>query len=125
MIFPLDQNMHYEINLNEVSFFGYHGVLEAERDLGNEFKVNLSVTLPFQTGIIEDDLSATVSYADLFEIVSEEMKKPRKLLEKLAYEIGRRIKEEYPLIEKGFVRIEKVRPPIKGMLGSASVEFFF
>lgn len=117
--------MEFEISLNNLVFYAYHGVLEEERKTGNEFRVDLTVVIPYDETIKEDDISGTVSYADLYEIVSEEIKTPRKLLEKIASDIADKIKTQFSDIKRGEVRIEKVKPPIPGMLGTASVTLKF
>ena len=117
--------MDFEIKLHDLLFYGFHGVMEHEREFGNEFRVNLSVKIPYRRGIDEDDLDATVSYAILYDIVSEEMSHPHKLLEKVAIQISKRIKAEFPYVISGRIEIEKSRPPIRGMLGSASVVLNF
>ena len=120
-----EKNLSFEISLNNLRFFAYHGVLDFERESGNEFIVNLTVKTPFDIRVGDDDLAGTVSYADLYQIVSDVMATPKKLLEKVAYEIAALIKEKYPVISSGFITIEKVHPPIPGILGSASVRLNF
>ena len=117
--------MEFEICLNDLVFYSYHGVFEEERKNGNEFHVWLKVTLPYKDGIESDDLNATVSYADLYKIVAWEMQQPRNLLERVASGIVKRIRERYPKITGGSVKIEKRRPPIPGMIGTASVSLKF
>lgn len=117
--------MYFEILLKDLRFYAYHGVFENERSTGNEFIVNLSVSIPFKTEIEEDDLEATVSYADLYEIVEKEMKKPRKLLETVTAGVYNQIHLKYPQVTGGFISIEKVRPPIPDMIGSAKVTLNF
>ena len=117
--------MDFEITLKDLRFYSFHGVLEEEKRIGNEFRVSLSVFIPVDKNISSDELDTTVSYASLFEIVKDEMEKPRNLLEKVAFEIAERIKKEFSRVEKGRVEIEKVRPPISGMLGSAIVALNF
>ncbi|MCH5241377.1 MAG: dihydroneopterin aldolase [Muribaculaceae bacterium] len=117
--------MEYKISLKNLSFYSYHGVLEEERKIGNEFRVSLSVFIPYNQEIINDDLSATVSYADLYEIVKAEMGSPKKLLETVAQRIVAEIKAGFPQIIRGEVTIEKIHPPIPSMLGSASVTLLF
>lgn len=119
------KDFSFEIALNKLRFFARHGVLDFERESGNEFIVDLSVRIPFDKRIVDDELEGTVSYADLYEIVKEEMEVPRKLLEKVANEIAIRIKEKFPEVTMGFIKIEKVRPPIPTLLGSASVTLNF
>lgn len=117
--------MEYEISLNDLLFYSYHGVMEEERKIGNEFRVNLTILFPCEETIKQDHLSATVSYADLYEIVAAEMAIPRNLLESVEYSIAERIKEKYPKVINGNIKITKLHPPIAGMLGSASVNLKF
>ena len=117
--------MFFEINLNNLVFYAHHGVMEEERRLGNEFHVDLSVLLPSGKDLELDKIENTISYVDLYSIVKEEMNLPRNLLEKVALNISERIKSQYPQIQGGKIRIEKVRPPIEGMIGTASITLTF
>lgn len=117
--------MEFEISLNDLRFYAFHGVMEEEGRIGNEFQVSLSVFIPVLEGIENDDIVKTVSYVDLYEIVKNEMAITRKLLEKVALEIVEKIVQTYPVITKGWLRIEKMHPPIPGMLGSSSVTLNF
>lgn len=117
--------MEFEISLKDVIFYAYHGVYEEEQKIGNEFRVNLSVSIPYVEGIETDDLSLTVSYADLYNLIKEEMDKPRKLLETVAVETAKRLMTEFKSVTGGNISIEKVHPPIPGMLGSAEVTLKF
>lgn len=117
--------MEFEISLNDIQLYGYHGVSEDENLLGNTFRLSLSVFIPYTEDMKKDELEFTVSYADLFSIVMSEWHLPRKLLEKVAINIVTQIKEKYPQILRGFIRIEKEHPPVRSMMGSASVTLNF
>ena len=117
--------MEFEICLKDLRFYAYHGVFDGEKKIGNEFRVSFSVFMPFNESIDTDDLEKTVSYADLYEIVKEEMQSPKNLLEKVTSDIARRVKKEFPIITRGRIEIEKVHPPIPGILGSALVALNF
>ena len=118
--------MEFEIALNRLRFYAYHGVFDEERKTGNEFTVTLRVWVPCDKDRMrEDDLSHTVSYAELYEIVSEEMNNPRNLLETVALSIADRIRGEYPSLRGGEIEIEKMHPPIPGIMGTASVTLRF
>lgn len=116
--------MEMEISLNDLRFYSYHGVYAAERSEGNEFIVSVSVRIPYADDKI-DDLDVTISYADLFEIVEEEMNSQQQLLETVALRIKNNLKRKFPQIRGGWIKIEKKRPPIKRMLGTASVKLIF
>lgn len=114
----------FEILLENLKFYAYHGVYEHETHDGNEFEVNLRVTFPDHISGASDygyTLDKTISYVSLFKLVREEMNKPRKLLETLTAEMAKRIKEEYPFTTLIECKVSKVTPPIPGFIGSASV----
>ena len=111
-----------KIFLRNMRFHAYHGVLEQEQTVGNDYLVNLTVDYDFSCAVKTDELSGTVSYADLFELVKEEMAKPSKLLEHVAGRIGKRIFSEYPTIGKIQLSINKVNPPMGADCDGAGVE---
>lgn len=117
--------MEFEISLNDIILYGYHGVYPQEKEIGNEFHVSLSVFIPYNEEVQKDSLMHTVSYADLYEIVREEMHKVSDLLENVASRIVFRLKKDFPVIKRGRITITKQHPPIPGMLGSASVTLHF
>ena len=117
--------MNFEISLNDIRFHARHGVFQQENAVGNEFSVDVSLTIPYNPGVEDDDLDATISYADVYEIIAEEMKRPRKLLEAVAASIAKRFTAKWPEIEKGHITICKSTPPIAGITGNAAVTLNF
>lgn len=111
--------------IKDARFHAFHGVMEQERKVGNEFSVSLSVDVPYSEGMKDDKLEATVSYADLYAIIAEEMKNPRNLLEAVAISIGNRIISEFEEVSSGSITIVKVHPPISGISGEAGVTHYF
>lgn len=110
------------IFLKNVRFHAYHGVLEQEQTVGNDYLVNLIVNYDFTCAMKMDELNGTVSYAELFELVKEEMAIPSKLLEHVAGRIGERIFSEYPAIREVHLSITKVNPPMGADSDGAGVE---
>lgn len=53
------------IRITGIRGFGYHGVLPAERALGQEFLVDVVIGLKTQRAAATDDLSDTVDYGDI------------------------------------------------------------
>lgn len=115
----------FTVRLDNLRLFAHHGVFPHEQNDGNEFIVNLSVEYsPIQEfSSSEDELDNTVSYVRLYDIVREEMRRPRKLLETVAKEIVTHIKHEFPYVERVECHIAKSIPPISGFIGSASVSY--
>lgn len=117
--------MEYEIALTGLRFHGRHGVWEQEKKIGNEFVVDIRVKIPYREDILLDQLESTVSYADIYLIVEEEMAMPRKLLETVAATICQRIKTKWPDVKGGNIKICKSTPPIAHITGSSEVILFF
>lgn len=69
-----------------------------------------------------DDLAGTLNYAELYELVKQEMEIPGKLLEHVAGRIGKRLFAEYPAIQKIQLAITKVNPPFGADCDGAGVE---
>lgn len=116
---------HFVIALTDVRIHAFHGVMDQERKVGNEFKVNMRVEIPYSPSIKNDNIDDTVSYADLYNIVREEMAIPRSLLETVADSIAERIVDKWPQIQSGQITICKSTPPISTMTGEAEVTLFF
>ena len=72
------------ISLNKLRFHAFHGVMEQERRVGNDFEVSLTVEYPFEKAMESDDLCDTLNYAELYDVIAAEMRQPSDLLEHLA-----------------------------------------
>ena len=121
----LNYNIHNKvkdsIQLNQIKFYAYHGVVEQERKVGNTFLVDIKLYLDLSKPMETDDLSDTVNYAEIYEIIKEEMAIPSNLLEHVAGRIAKKIKHTFPFVEKVKISLAKERPPIKGEVGTAVI----
>ncbi|MDH6355671.1 dihydroneopterin aldolase [Dysgonomonas sp. PH5-45] len=109
------------ILLENIEIYAHHGVFEQETVVGNTFIVNLKAEVEMEAACQSDQLSGTVSYADVYDIVKEEMLIPSKLLEHVAYRIISRLKATYGSINGIELKISKRNPPIGGQVDFASV----
>ncbi|WP_029905517.1 dihydroneopterin aldolase [Prevotella sp. 10(H)] len=109
------------ILLENLTFYANHGVFPQETAVGNVFIVNLKIQLDLSKAASTDDIEDTVSYADIYEDVKNEILIPSKLLEHAAKRIICRLKEKYTRIESVEVKISKRNPPIGGQVEFASV----
>ena len=110
------------IYLKNVRFHAYQGVLQQERIVGNDSVVNLVVDYDFTSAMKTDELSATINYAELYEIIKEEMAIPSKLLEHVVGRIGKRVFSEYSAIRQIQLAITKENPPFGADCDGAGVE---
>ncbi|MBC1376047.1 dihydroneopterin aldolase [Listeria sp. FSL L7-0091] len=112
-----------KIYLNELVFYGYHGVLAEETKLGQTFRVSLILGLSTKKAGMSDSVEDTVSYAEVYETVKEIVEgKPFKLIEALAEKISIEVLAGYPLLEEVTVKLIKPNPPIPGHYDSVAVE---
>ncbi|EAC7844169.1 dihydroneopterin aldolase [Listeria monocytogenes] len=112
-----------KIYLNELVFYGYHGVLAEETKLGQTFRVSLILGLSTKKAGISDSVDDTVSYAEVYETVKEIVEgTPFKLIEALAEKIATEVLTGYPLLKEVTVKLIKPNPPIPGHYDSVAVE---
>ena len=109
------------IRIDGLAVHARHGVLPQERTVGNDYVVNVSIAYPLSQACISDDLADTLNYAEALAIVQEEMRKPSKLLENVAYRICQSLHSRFPLCSAVDIDIEKLNPPMTGDCKSAGV----
>ena len=105
------------IELKNMRFYAYHGVLPEERIEGNDFIVNLNLSKSLETDNIDD----TINYGIVYDYVKSEMEKPSNLLEHLTGRIFRKIKSAFPIIDFLEVRVSKLNPPVNGIVDCSEV----
>lgn len=111
------------IFINDLRFFGYHGVLPEETVLGQRFRVDITAELDLSAAGRDDDLSKTVHYGEMAILVDEIGRTHRyKLIEALAEAIAKAIFETYPPIERLTVRITKPEAPVPISTGVIAIE---
>ena len=112
--------MMITITLEKMKFHAFHGVMEQERIIGGTYLVDVIYainTKAFET----DNLNDTINYADIFDLVKEEMEKPSQLIEHVAGRIMKVLKDNFPQMIETTVKISKLNPPVIGEAGKATV----
>ena len=112
-----------KILLKDIKLFGYHGVLEKEREIGQYFHIDVSITLDLKQAGMTDDLVNTVDYSRIYDIIKtiNENNKFR-LIESLAHNISREMLSTYDKIKDITVQVRKPDAPIDGDFGWVGVE---
>jgi dihydroneopterin aldolase len=110
------------ILLHGIQFYGYHGVYDEERRLGQRFVVDVELRLDLSEAASRDDVSATVDYGQVQAVVLEVGTRQQfKLLETLAACIASTLLERFPIREVT-VRATKPAPALPVVLAGVSVE---
>ena len=112
------------IHVNDMEFWGNHGVFAEETKLGQRFRVTLSLAVDLQEAGQTDNLDKTVNYAEAFFICQKIVEgEPVQLVETVAERIAAEILTTFKERVKGCkVIVIKPDPPIPGHYRSISVE---
>ena len=108
------------IQLHDLRFYAYHGVMEQERRVGGEYLVSLHVEADLSRAVASDDVADTVNYAALYEVVAREMAQPSKLLEHVAGMISQRVLLTFPMVDALSIRMTKCNPPMGAVCKGSS-----
>lgn len=114
--------MSDRITLSRIHAFGYHGVFEHEAVEGQDFYVDLDISLNLTKASLSDNLEETVDYGALTNLVVEEIMGERvQLIERLAGRIADRIKAGHPEIEGISVTVHKPNAPVSASVADIAV----
>ncbi|WP_059103601.1 dihydroneopterin aldolase [Shouchella shacheensis] len=112
-----------KIYVNELSFYGYHGVFPEETKLGQRFMVDLVLEMDLSAAAKNDDLNASIDYGDIHERVKTIVEgKPYKLVETIAEKIADDLLTAYSRLDVCTVKVIKPDPPIPGHYRSVAIE---
>jgi 7,8-dihydroneopterin aldolase/epimerase/oxygenase len=112
-----------KIELNQLEFYGYHGVLPEETRLGQRFIIDLTVGVDLKRAGESDELEYSINYAELYQICKDIVEgKPHKLIEAVAEKIAAEVLHQYSPILECTVKVIKPDPPIPGHYRSVAVE---
>ena len=101
-----------QIIVQGIEFYAYHGVPDAEQQIGHRYRVDLVVDLDLREAGRTDDLRHTVSYGDLARLVIHiGASQQCRLLESLAEQMCAAILEHFPAIQRVELFIAKRLPP--------------
>ena len=112
------------ITLSDLRFRAYHGVMPQERTVGGDYSVTVSLDVPDEAcraAIDDDDLNATINYAEVYRLIEREMARPSQLLEHVAGRIRRSLRTTWPHIAGGHVSVTKINPPLGAATAGATI----
>lgn len=112
--------MTQSIHLVDILLHGYHGLFEEEKLVGNTFKVNVTVVY-CTSGFPITQLTDTIDYGTVFSILQHQMQQATPLLETVAANFTLAVFEQFSTAQEISIHIQKMVPPIAGMVGSVAV----
>ena len=100
------------ILLKEIRCYAYHGVAPQENLIGNEYLIDLKLKVDISKATRTDEVADTVNYAEVHQVIKNEMAIPSKLLEHVSGRIIQKLFDQFPCIEKIELRLSKRNPPM-------------
>lgn len=110
------------IFIHDIHIHAFHGVLEQEKKVGNDFRIDIKLGYDISKACSTDNIKDTLSYADVYQIIKEEMEIPSQLIEHVSARIVNHLFDTLPAISDIYILLAKRNPPLSGDLKEAGVE---
>lgn len=110
-----------KLHIEDIRLHAYHGCMEEEGRIGGKYRVDIMAEADLTACAESDDLTQTVDYVVVYELVKEEMAIRSKLIETVARRIAERLAETYPWVTQWEVSLTKFSPPVGGSLGQSRI----
>ncbi|MCH7535735.1 MAG: dihydroneopterin aldolase [Bacteroidetes bacterium] len=109
------------IALEGMRFYSHQGFYKEERTIGGKYVVDISFDLDFTKASATDELSGTINYEEVYELVKEIMMTNVKLIEHLGKKIIDKMNADYPQINSIKLKISKTSPLFSGEVDRVSI----
>jgi dihydroneopterin aldolase len=110
------------ITVEGINVYAYHGCLEEEGKIGGNYRVDVYMKTNFAEAALLDDLSKTIDYVEVYDIVKAEMAIRSKLIEHVGQRIMDRLQQRIKNLKSCRVRVTKYNPPMNGDIEKVSIE---
>ncbi len=112
------------IEIEGMKFYAFHGHYPVEKEVGNEFLVDLIINTDGEKAGKTDNLEHALNYQSAYEVVKSEMEIKSDLLENVATRILDQLFLEFPEIRNSQIKVSKLNPPMGGEIKKVSVVFY-
>jgi dihydroneopterin aldolase len=110
-----------KIKINNAKFYAYHGVLDYEKQYGNEFEIDIEMKCELNSLKDTDDLNNTIDYLDVYKLVEKMFtEKKYNLIETANQNICKGILANFPQVLSVKVKIRKPNAPL-GIIDSVEI----
>lgn len=111
------------ILIEELEFYGFHGVPDAEQAVGHRYRVDVRMIVDTRAAIASDAVSDTVNYAEVAQILVDMGTQTQfHLLETLADQMAQAIFEHFVQVQMIKLGVRKLLPPMNAIVGAVGVE---
>ena len=100
------------ITLDSLRFYAFHGAEPQEAIVGSWYTVSIAMKTDATLAVQSDDLSGTINYAKVTEVIKQQMEIRSALLEHVAGRIAQSLLDGFPAISSLTVKVCKEHPPV-------------
>jgi len=110
------------VHLNNLELYAYHGVPDAEQEVGHRYRISADLHLTDCPATETDSIDDTLDYARAAAIIQSVVTSQQlRTIERLAAILADRLLEDFPRLNQVDVRVEKIAPPMPFLLESVGV----
>lgn len=110
------------IHIENLKIFANHGVFDFEKEKGQNFYVDAVLYLDTQKAGMTDDLTQSVSYAEVCDLIEQSVTvKSYDLIERVAETVAIKILDHFSLIKEVEITVKKPEAPIDMVFENVSV----
>ncbi|MDO4462086.1 MAG: dihydroneopterin aldolase [Bacteroidia bacterium] len=115
------------IELDKIELWAYHGCYEQEQVVGNRYEIDIKLMVDIDKAVETDNVQDALNYVEVYEIVKEEMAKTQHLVESVATNIGKSIRNRFSeeLLKGINIRVAKMAPPVGGKMRDVAINLTF
>jgi dihydroneopterin aldolase len=111
-----------EFRIEGLALHGRHGVLEAERSLGQHFFIDLELTADIGNAVESDAIEDTLHYGQVIKAASKTFNaRPYALIEAAAGAVGDELLQLFPKILAVRVTVHKPSAPVAALIDDLAV----
>lgn len=111
----------HKIVLEGIKVYAYHGCLPEEGLIGTNYTVDVTMETDFTIAAETDDLTQTIDYVVVYEVVKKQMAIRSKLIEQVGQRIVNELKSTLSGLKKIEVKVTKLNPPMNGNVERVSI----
>lgn len=111
------------IIIRDLSFYGYHGVLNEEKVLGQKFFIDIDIYCDLKKAGLSDNVDDTINYKLVYDIVKKYVENEKfDLIEALAESIASELLDKFTMIKELIITVKKPEAPVNGIFDYFGVE---
>ena len=111
----------HKILVEGIKVYAYHGCLAEEGKIGTNYIVDVTMETDFTEAEKTDNLSKTIDYVVVYNVVKTQMAIRSKLIEQVGQRIVDELKKQFATLKKVEVKVTKLNPPMNGDVERVSI----